>query len=367
MKAAIADGIQDIDNHIHVREDWPRPTLATAKDGKTGQLVSNDGGHMIIKVLSFALAPGDVRLFKGKTDMMQLPKGGRPYVIGSDVCGIVIEVSQNEEYYKVDDKIIARFDEPQPHGMCAEYACVKTHLAEICPASIPANEACTLPASASAAKLIAERFVQKGHRVLVLGGSGGLGTFLCQYVKKQGATFLAATTTQVELAQSLGVDRVIDYRKERWWELESEFQDNPFDVVVDLVNGINWQQGACSGTKVLKQKETTYVLLFSGVETEIDMSWGVASMIPFIFMMIGRALWAKLSKTCPIYETPGGLELKPGHLKALLEDVTTERVRVVLDSAGPFPFNTEGVREALKLQRSIHAHGKVVIEVAKEM
>ena len=109
MKAAIAEGILDIDKHIHVRDDWPRPTLATAKDGKTGKLISQlNDGHMIVKVLSCALAPGDVRLFKGRTDMMQLPKGGRPYIIGSDICGVVTEVSDTEEYFAVDDKIISR-------------------------------------------------------------------------------------------------------------------------------------------------------------------------------------------------------------------------------------------------------------------
>ena len=81
---------------------------------------------------------------------------------------------------------------------------------------------------------------------------------------------MAATTTQTQLVASLGVDRAIDYRKEKWWELESEFEENPFDLVVDLVNGQNWQAGGCSGTKVLKGRNTTYLQLLSGVETEID-------------------------------------------------------------------------------------------------
>jgi len=46
--------------------------------------------------------------------MMQLPKSGRPYIIGSDVCGIVVEVDDTEEYFQIGDKVIARFDEP--HG-----------------------------------------------------------------------------------------------------------------------------------------------------------------------------------------------------------------------------------------------------------
>jgi NADPH:quinone reductase-like Zn-dependent oxidoreductase len=368
MRAAIATGTEDIDEHIHVKDDWPQPTLATAKDGKTGKPVSElaDQGHMIVKVLSCALAPGDCRLFKGRTDLMQLPKWGRPYVIGSDICGIVTEVSTKEAYFKVGDRIIARFDEPQPNGMCAEYACVKTRFSEKCPASIPANEACTLPASAAAARLVAQRFIHKNDRVLVLGASGGVGTFLCQYIKNHhGASFLAATTTQSELAKSLGVDRVIDYRTENWWELEPEFKEHPFDVVVDLVNGENWQKGACSGTKVLKRK-AFYVQLLSGVETEIDMRKGIIGMLPFISQLIGRSLYARLHPFCPRYETPQGLDLKPGDLKHILEDVAEKRIRVVLVPASPFKFETGPVREAMKLQRSIHAHGKVVIEVAQD-
>ena len=377
MKAAIATGVQAIDDYIHVKDDWPQPTLATAIDGKTGKRISElhkttKDGYMIVKVLACALAPGDCRLFSGKTDMAQLPKTGRPYVIGSDICGIVTDILADgdgeESNFQVGDKIIARFDEPQPHGMCAQYACVKTSLSEHCPAEILAIEACTLPASAAAAKLVAMRFIKPQDRVLLLGASGGVGTFFCQYAKRiQAAGFLAATTTQAELATSLGVDRVIDYRKENWWELESEFQHEPFDVVVDLVNGPhNWPVGACSGTKVLKRK-ARYVQLLSGVETELDMRSILFSVIPFVFrLVISRPLYCNFHPTCPRWIAPEGLDLKPGDLKGILEDVAEQRIQVVLDPSSPFSFDTKGVREAMKLQQSIHAHGKVVIEISKE-
>jgi len=367
MKAAIASGIEDYDKFLHVQDDWPKPTLATARDGKTGKLVSDllpDERHLIVKVLSCALAPGDCRLFKGKTDLMQLPKHGRPYVIGSDVCGIVTEIQQDEKYYQVGDKIIARFDEPQPHGMCAEYACVKTRFSEKCPAGsiIPANQACTLPASAAAAKLVATKYVKQGDRVLLLGASGGVGAFLCQYIKLQGASYLAATTTQKRLAESLGVDRIIDYRTENWWELEGE--DQPFDVVIDLVNGKNWQHAKRVSTKILKRR-TPYVQLLMGVETEIDMR-GWHRIIPFMLQMMVGMLYVKLNPWVPKHIAPQGLDLQPGDLKGILQDVEEQKIRVVLDPAGPFAFETKAIRKAMELQRSIHAHGKVVVEIAKE-
>lgn len=367
MKAAVATGVGDVAQHLSVRGDWPRVTLASARDGKTGKPVQEIKGqrHMVVRVLACALAPGDARLFKGKTDVLQLPRWGRPYVIGSDACGIVDEVEEGEPYFRVGDKVVCRFDEPQPHGMCAEFACVKTHLSEKCPEGIPAIEACTLPASAAAARRIAKRFVDAGDRVLVLGASGGLGTFLCQYIKRQGAGFLAATTTQSELAGSLGVDRVINYRLEKWWEIEGEFSEEPFDLVVDLVNGDNWQRGGCSGTKVLSSN-ATYVQMLSGVETELDMSCGYLGMVPFVLKLLGRSVHSRCRRSCPKYETPQGLLLEDGDLKEVLEDVAEKRIRVVLEPKGPFSLETESVREAMRLQTSIHAHGKVVVVVAEE-
>jgi D-arabinose 1-dehydrogenase-like Zn-dependent alcohol dehydrogenase len=198
MKAAIATGFGNIDENIHVNEKWPRPTL----------LPHQDTGFMVIHVLACALAPGDVRLLSGKTDYVQQPKSGHPYnVVGSDVCGIVVELEDDETYFHVGDKVISRFDAPQPIGGVAEFRLVKTSLSEKAPTSISSVEACTLPASAMAAKLLATKFVKPNQRVLILGGSGGVGNFLCQFVKVQGAYYLAATSTATQLVSGLGCDR----------------------------------------------------------------------------------------------------------------------------------------------------------------
>jgi hypothetical protein len=76
MKAAIATGCGGIDENIHVREDWPVPCL-----DDFGQ------GFLLVRILACALAPGDVRLLSGKTDYVQLPVSGHPYVVG-EYCSV---------------------------------------------------------------------------------------------------------------------------------------------------------------------------------------------------------------------------------------------------------------------------------------
>ena len=90
------------------------------------------------------------------------------------------------------------------------------------------------------------------------------------------------------------------------------------------------------------------------------------SIIPLICRMIGRAIYSKLVPSCPKLATPQGLDLEPGDLKEILKDVEEKKIRVILDPVSPFQLETESVREAMKLQRSIHAHGKVVIEISKD-
>jgi NADPH:quinone reductase-like Zn-dependent oxidoreductase len=81
MKVAIATGFGGIDENIHVREGWPVPCL-----DDYGQ------GFLLVRILACALAPGDVRLLSGKTDYVQLPASGHPYIVGEKrvgFCGTV--------------------------------------------------------------------------------------------------------------------------------------------------------------------------------------------------------------------------------------------------------------------------------------
>ena len=76
-------------------------------------------------------------------------------------------------------------------------------------------------------------------------------------------------------------------------------------------------------------------------------------------------LWTRLNPFIPRWIAGDGLEnLRPGELEGVVQDVASKQIQVVLDPASPFEFTEEGVRAALRLQKSRHAHGKVVVKIA---
>lgn len=147
---------------------------------------------------------------------------------------MVEAVADGETYLKVGDKVVSQFD--RNWGGLAEYALAKSsQCARNPPAGLsPAEAAAT--ASSGASAVVISRHVKRGDRVLVIGGSGGVGSFLVQLARAKGASYIVAVSTQTELMAELGADKAIDYREEDVWE-SNEFQEEAgkFDVVFDLV------------------------------------------------------------------------------------------------------------------------------------
>ena len=348
MKVAIATGFGDIDANVHIDNGWPVPAVHTKKD------------ELLVQVLACALAPGDCRVLSGKTDWIQLPKGGHPYIMGGDVSGRVV-VSKSSKF-KPGDYVVSRFELPGPWGGLAEYKVVKESFTEHCPKSIDPITACGLTASTMAGKKIVAQTVKPGDRVLVIGGSGGVGSSVLQYAKIHGASFIAAVSTQEKLCQALGADRVIDYRKEKWWEIP-EFQAEPFDVVVDMVSEGDWEKGGrhCRGIS----RKGTYVVLPPGVQSEVSVH-GLWDILSLTFQWVWMGLWTRLNPRVPKCVMPDGLDLQNGDLSGMLKDVAGGKIKPVLDPASPFHFDELEVRDAICLQKSCHAHGKVVVKITDQ-
>ena len=90
----------------------------------------------------------------------------------------------------------------------------------------------------------------------------------------------------------------------------------------------------------------------------------VFDMIKLMSLFMGRSLYSRLNPKVPRWVAPEALALDEGDLKELLEDVKDGRLRPILDAASPFDFTEADIRKAVHLQKSCHAHGKVVIKIA---
>jgi len=313
-------------------------------------------GELLIQVYACALAPGDVRVLKGDCDFFQSP-GEFPYIPGGDLSGVVVEADEDSRF-SPGDQVMCMFELPRPLCGLAEYATVKESNAKLKPPSMTMIQASALTSSALTAMLAAQQYVKPGSRILVLGGSGGVSTFFVQLARNAGASYIACTSTQEELLTSLGVDCVIDYRTQQWWEMR-EFALQPFDVILDTVGGREpWIQAR--KTRTLKRKGV-YVVM-NGDEPLMQIH-NLYQTLQFMFPLVGRQLWTGICPFVPRYIWHQGLDIQPGHLQELGEMVEQGKLKVVLDPMTPVAFETEAIQRAFELMESRHAHGKVVVQI----
>lgn len=232
----------------------------------------------------------------------------------------------------------------------------------LAPTNVDAVGAAALPTSPMTAMLLTRASkIHEGNRVLVLGGSGGVGTSLVQLVRNAGASFIATTSTDETLMKSLGVDKVIDYRTTNWWEMP-DFTEHPFDVVLDCVGWRDeWKEAARAGALKPGRKGGRYITIASTDEPKFRTTWeGLRMFVPVLW----RMLWTTVCPWKPRYQFMLADPVEDDWLE-LSKFVEEKRMKPVLDPSSPFPFTIEGVKRAYQLQASKHAHGRVVIKITE--
>jgi len=204
--------------------------------------------------------------------------------------------------------------------------------------------------------------VKSDSRVLVLGGSGGVGTYAVQFAKKKGA-FVAATSTQENMLKRLGVDKVINYKEVNWWELE-DFKKNPFDTIID-VRGCSFYKAATN--KVIKSRKDGGVFVAVTGDDPFPTLKTLSAVFSFFSKLLWRPLWTRSGFWRTSYPTCTPFVCIPD--KAMLTEYFREldelKIQTVFDPNGPFQLTSEGVKKAFNLIESHHTHGRVVFEIAK--
>jgi NADPH:quinone reductase-like Zn-dependent oxidoreductase len=179
-------------------------------------------GEVLVKVCAASVNYPDWAFVRGKPFMVRLTSGGlrkpKYTVLGADIAGQVEAVGRNVKQFQTGDEVYGDISE-SGFGGFAEYVSVPEEALAPKPANLTYEQAATVPMAAvvalQALRDHGHALHQPGLKVLIVGASGGNGTFAVQIAKAFGAEVTGVCSTRnVDMVRSIGADHVIDYTRE---------------------------------------------------------------------------------------------------------------------------------------------------------
>jgi NADPH:quinone reductase-like Zn-dependent oxidoreductase len=183
-----------------------------------------------VRVHAAGINPVDFKTRAGKGVSGVL--GEPPVRLGWDVSGVVTEVPGGVTRFRVGDEVFGMPWFPRQAGAYAEYVTAPSRHFAAKPHTLSHEEAAALPlAGLTAWQIVVDTIqLEDGADLLVHGAAGGVGHLAVQVAKARGANVIGtARAEQAEWLRELGVEKVIDYRSERFEDLVSDL-----DAVIDF-------------------------------------------------------------------------------------------------------------------------------------
>lgn len=188
---------------------------------------------LLIKIQAVSVNRSDWEVLTGKPLYARfggLLKPSHP-ILGSDIAGRVEMVGKNNTQFQLGDEVFGEMSEYC--GGFAEYVCTSGKLLALKPAPMTFEEASAIPQAAVIALqgIRTKGQVQPGQKVLINGAGGGTGMFAIQLAKLAGAEVTGVDSTgKLDFMRSLGADHVIDYTRQDFTKLGSQY-----DLILDLI------------------------------------------------------------------------------------------------------------------------------------
>lgn len=294
--------------------------------------------QVLVRVDAAGVNRGDWHATTGLPYIVRVAEFGvrRPTVPvrGTDLAGTVTAVGGDVRRFRPGDAVFGWAD-----GAFAEHAVTTADRLAPMPGRTSATQAAALPTTGVTALQAVRGIagVRAGHRVLVVGASGGVGSFAVQIARAYGAEVTGvASTRNVELVRSLGAGDVVDYTTR-------DVVDGPdrFDAVIDAAGS----HGPAAWRRVLTPTGT--LVLVGGPQGR----W-VGGMVRFAAALaLSRVVSQRL---VPLFSTPGAADLVE-----LAELVSAGKVTPVLDRTFTLPETPDAIRHV----GTGHTRGKAVITI----
>lgn len=292
--------------------------------------------QVLVKVHAASANALDWRPFEMPSLLIRLLDGGllepKDTSMGVDVAGRVEAVGRNVKQFQPGDAVFG-----VAKGAFAEYACADEHKLALKPDNLSFEAAAAVPVAAFTAlqALRDKGRIQPGQKVLINGASGGVGTFAVQIAKAFGAEVTAVCSTRnLDIARSIGADRVIDYTREDFTKDAQRY---------DLILAVNGYHPIFDYRRALSP-EGLY----------ISAGGSMAQIVQGL--LLGRLLSRFGSKKLAFM---GMANTNQEDLLVLKELLETGKVVPVIDRCYPL----SEVPEAIRYLMEEHAKGKVIITI----
>ncbi len=294
--------------------------------------------QVLIKVRAASVNPLDWHMMRGSPQFVRLvagllrPKDPRT---GVDVAGQVEAIGAKVTRFKPGDEVFGCCK-----GAFAEFACAAESTLALKPPSLTFQQAAAVPIAALTALqgLRDKGNIQPGHKVLINGAAGGVGTFAVQIAKSFGAEVTAVCSTRnVQMVRSLGADQVIDYTSK-----DFTATGHIYDLIFDCIG--NHSLSSCR--RVL-QPAGTYVMVGSNARGIIG---------PMARMLFAILLSRFVTQTLVGFIA----KFNQDDLAFLRELILSGKITPVLDRS----YTLNKVPDAIRYLETCHAQGKVAITVS---
>ncbi|WP_242212447.1 NADP-dependent oxidoreductase [Bacillus cereus group sp. BfR-BA-01383] len=304
--------------------------------------------EVLAEIHAASINPIDFKIRDGKVKM--LLKYEMPLILGNDFSGVIVKVGAKVTRFKVGDEIYAR-PRKDKIGTFAEYIAIHEDDIALKPKNLNFEEAASIPlvGLTSYQALHDIMHLQRGQKILIHAGSGGVGTFAIQLAKIMGAT---VTTTASEaganLVKSLGADEIINYKTE-------EFEDilTNYDAVFDTIGGTTLEKSF----NIIKSGGN--IVSVSGMpNARFGKEFGSRFFKTFLFSLASKKLTALEKKHNARYSF---LFMKPSgdQLRTIANYIEAGKIKPVIDRVFPF----EDAQKAMEYSESGRAKGKITVKI----
>lgn len=296
--------------------------------------------EVLIEVHAASVNSWDFDLLRGQPYITRLGGLRKPRyrILGADIAGRVIAVGAAAKRFRPGDEVFGDLSGCGWGGF-AEYVSANEEALTLKSARLSFNQAAAIPQAAVLALqgMRDKGNLRKGHRVLINGAGGGVGTFAVQYAKLLGAEVTCVDRTEkLDMLLSIGADYVLDYMKD-----DFTASGLRYDLILDVVG--NRSVFAMRHTLTT---DGTYVMI-----------GGPMPRILLTLLATPLSAWLGRKKAAVLVH-------KPNHDDQMIWNALGEAGQVVPVIDRQYPLSDAA--QALRYFGEGHAKGKVIISMKNE-